>query len=107
LKNVLHVEYVAKGKDQNNLSFFFNKGKKNQEVNYVPASLSEYLDLEVDSDQKNIAIVDVEAMITMEELVDTLLPLKLVPLVVPEFKGITVGGSIQGILVKSNIKTYM
>jgi hypothetical protein len=33
LKNVLHVEYVAKGKDQNNLSFFFNKGKKNQEVN--------------------------------------------------------------------------
>ena len=45
---------------------------------------------------EGIAVVDVQAMASMDELVDALLPLNLIPLVVPEFKGITVGGSIQG-----------
>jgi delta24-sterol reductase len=36
------------------------------------------------------------ARVTMEALVDALLPHGLIPLVVPEFKGITVGGAING-----------
>ena len=68
----------------------------------IPKSLSDYLDRVSDEGSHQskprggIAVVDVQAMISMEELVDALLPLNLLPLVVPEFKGITVGGSIQG-----------
>ena len=69
----------------------------------IPKSLSDYLDRVSDhsfqgshQSRTGIAVVDVQAMISMEELVDALLPLNLLPLVVPEFKGITVGGSIQG-----------
>lgn len=73
----------------------------------IPKSLSDYLDRVSDYSYEGshqskprggIAVVDVQAMISMEELVDALLPLNLLPLVVPEFKGITVGGSIQGTL---------
>jgi len=45
--------------------------------------------------------VDVQAMCSFEELVDALLPLNLIPAVVPEFKGITVGGSLQGLAAES------
>jgi len=41
------------------------------------------------------AVATVGALTSMETLVDTLLPLGLIPGVVPEFKGITVGGAIQ------------
>lgn len=44
--------------------------------------------------QKQIAIV--EPRVTMEELVQATLPYGLIPAVVPEFKGITVGGAIMG-----------
>ena len=47
------------------------------------------------------AIVEVQAMISMEKLVDKLLPLGFIPAIVPEFKGITVGGSIQGLAAES------
>ena len=33
------------------------------------------------------AVVDVQAMMSMEDLVDALLPLGMIPVVVPEFKG--------------------
>ena len=42
-----------------------------------------------------IAVADVEALISFEKLVDFLLPNGMIPAVVPEFKGITIGGSIQ------------
>ena len=47
-------------------------------------------------------VVDVQAFASMETLVDALLPLGLVPAVVPEFKGITVGGSLQGLAAESS-----
>lgn len=46
-------------------------------------------------------VVDVQAMCSFEALVDVLLPLGLIPAVVPEFKGITVGGSLQGLAAES------
>jgi len=102
LKNVINIEYELERKDQKWLSFLF-RDKQSPLRNYVPSTLSEFLDLKVVENQNNnIAIVDVEAMISMEELVDILLPLKLIPLVVPEFKGITVGGSIQGLAAESS-----
>lgn len=53
-------------------------------------------DSSTDCKNDHYAVVNVQAMTSMEDLVDRLLPLGLVPAVVPEFKGITVGGSIQG-----------
>jgi len=46
------------------------------------------------------------ALTSMETLVDSLLPRDLVPAVVPEFKGITVGGSIQGLAAESSSSKY-
>lgn len=45
--------------------------------------------------------VTVEPGVTMEELVDSLLPHGLVPFVVPEFRGLTVGGVIAGAGIES------
>ena len=47
------------------------------------------------------SVAEVQAMVNMEQLVDALLPYKLVPLCVPEFKGITAGGAIQGLAAES------
>lgn len=44
----------------------------------------------------------VEPGITMEALVDSTLPFNLVPPVIPEFKGITVGGAINGAALESS-----
>lgn len=44
----------------------------------------------------------VEPGVTMEKLVDATLPHGLVPLIVPEFKGITVGGAINGAALESS-----
>lgn len=44
----------------------------------------------------------VEPGVTMEKLVDATLPYGLIPLVVPEFKGITVGGAINGAALESS-----
>lgn len=49
--------------------------------------------LRVDRDRK---VVVVEANVSMDRLVDAVLPLGLVPKVVPEFPGITVAGGLQG-----------
>lgn len=46
-------------------------------------------------------IVRAGSKVTMEALVDALLPHGLIPLVVPEFKGITVGGAINGAAIES------
>lgn len=44
----------------------------------------------------------VEPGVTMEKLVDATLPHGLIPLIVPEFKGITVGGAINGAALESS-----
>lgn len=59
--------------------------------------------LSVDADRK-IAVV--EPGISMEALVDALLPYGLIPPVVPEFKGITVGGAINGAAIESSSHLY-
>jgi hypothetical protein len=43
---------------------------------------------------------------SMEQMVDALLPLGLMPAVVPEFKGITIGGSLQGLAAESTSFKY-
>lgn len=53
-----------------------------------------------------VAEAEVEAMTSFETMVDALLPLGLVPAVVPEFKGITIGGSIQGLAAESSSFKY-
>ena len=61
------------------------------------------------STQKNVLSINikerfihVEPGITMEELVDATLPYGLIPPVVPEFKGISVGGAINGAALESS-----
>ena len=48
--------------------------------------------------------VDVEPRVTMRQLVDTLFPL--IPPVVPEFSGITVGGAVMGAALESSSWKY-
>lgn len=48
----------------------------------------------------------VEPGMTMSELVEAFLPYGLIPPVVPEFKGITVGGAIQGAAIESSSFHY-
>ena len=48
----------------------------------------------------------VEAGMTMDQLVRTTLPRGYIPLVVPEFKGITVGGAIAGAALESSSFRY-
>lgn len=52
------------------------------------------------------SVVDVQAMCSFETLVDALLPMGLIPAVVPEFKGITIGGSLQGLAAESTSFKY-
>ena len=52
------------------------------------------------------AVATAGALTSMETLVDTLLPMGLIPAVVPEFKGITVGGAIQGLAAESSSARY-
>ena len=59
--------------------------------------------LEVDVANK---IAWVEPSLTMERLVAATLPYGLVPQVVPEFKGITVGGAINGAALESSSHLY-
>jgi len=54
--------------------------------------------LEVDPEKK---VVHAEPRVTMEQLVKATLPYGLMPPVVPEFKGITVGGAIMGCAAES------
>ena len=59
------------------------------------------------NENENINIVETGAMISFENLVDELLiNYNLIPAVVPEFKGITVGGSIQGLAAESTSLKY-
>lgn len=60
-----------------------------------------HLDRVVEVDQKNKTAL-VQPRISMYALCKALLPLGLVPKVVPEFKGITVGGAINGCGGESN-----
>ena len=56
-------------------------------LNDVPSSWHSCIDFNRDG----CVVVDAQAMLDMEGLVDYLLPYGLMPAVVPEFKGITVG----------------
>lgn len=54
--------------------------------------------LAVDIEQKKVTV---EPRVTMEELVCATLPFGFIPSIVPEFKGITVGGAIMGAAAES------
>ncbi|MEU6642499.1 FAD-binding oxidoreductase [Saccharomonospora sp. NPDC046836] len=55
--------------------------------------------LHVDPDART---ADVEGMVTYEQLVDATLPHRLMPLVVPQLKTITLGGAVTGLGIESS-----
>lgn len=55
---------------------------------------------------KKRGVALVEPRVTMEELVKATLPYGLIPEIVPEFKGITVGGAIMGTAIESSSFKY-
>ncbi|CAF1411432.1 unnamed protein product [Adineta ricciae] len=55
--------------------------------------------IEINSKDK---YVDVESLVTFEELCNETLKYNLLPCVIPEFKSITLGGAIQGIAIESS-----
>ncbi|CAF3524309.1 unnamed protein product [Rotaria sp. Silwood1] len=59
--------------------------------------------LAIDTSSKTVIC---EPGVTMEELVDALLPYNLVPVVVPEFKALTVGGVLAGAGLESSSFRY-
>lgn len=59
--------------------------------------------IQIDPEKK---LVTVEPRITFEKLVQALLPYRLMPAVVPEFKGITVGGAYSGSSLESSSLRY-
>lgn len=69
-------------------------------------SLSTYSLAHLLLDSDIIGVVDVQAMISFEDLVDKLLPYNMIPACVPEFKGITLGGSLQGLAAESTSFKY-
>ncbi|CAF4817505.1 unnamed protein product [Rotaria sp. Silwood1] len=69
---------------------FINLGRANQIIAIDPSSKT----------------VTCEPGVTMEELVDALLPYNLVPAVVPEFKWLTVGGVLAGAGLESSSFRY-
>ena len=77
-------------------------------VDSLHAGLSDWelVPVEIRDFKEIAAVATVGALSSMEVLVDTLLPLGLVPAVVPEFKGITVGGAVQGLAAESSSAKY-
>lgn len=59
--------------------------------------------ISIDSER---AVALVEPRVTMKELVQATLPYGFIPAVVPEFKGITVGGAINGAALESSSHLY-
>lgn len=75
-------------------------------VSPYESSKHNFGNLDLDTSRGKFAIAEVQAMASMEQLVDGLLPLGFIPAVVPEFKGITIGGSIQGLAAESTSFRY-
>ena len=78
----------------------------NQVVKVHDMTASNLVSEELNGYSEITAVATVGAMASMETLVDTLLPMGLVPAVVPEFKGITVGGAVQGLAAESSSAKY-
>ncbi|CAF1411424.1 unnamed protein product [Adineta ricciae] len=58
------------------------------------------------TEYKKDKYVDVESLVTFEELCNETLKYNLLPCVIPEFKSITLGGAIQGIAIESSSFIY-
>ncbi|UJR32453.1 hypothetical protein I4U23_019915 [Adineta vaga] len=74
----------------------------NRSVHFIHVSSANQI-LSIDRSAKTITC---EPGVTMEELVDALLPYNLVPPVVPEFKSLTVGGVLAGAGLESSSFRY-
>jgi hypothetical protein len=83
-----------------------SKGKGEEEV------LVQQVDISTCNKLLRLRTVDgrvlatVGASMSMHKMVEALLPLGYIPAIVPEFKGITVGGSIQGLAAESTSFRY-
>lgn len=84
---------------------FSNVTRKKGYLAKVPSLGLEKLDAIVSIDPENMEAF-VEPSVTMDRLVDACLFFGLVPPVVPEFKGITVGGAISGAALESSSHRY-
>lgn len=101
IKNICE-EWQA-GKAHSDRNVYSNTMRKKE---YLPTSnltrkLTRVLEVDV---QRNIAWV--EPSVTMDSLVAATLHYGLIPQVVPEFKGITVGGAINGAALESSSHLY-
>ncbi len=98
-------EYYLSSSPKTHLSLRYQKGHSNTTRTKSYKNSNHRLDL---SSLDHIIKVDVqkqtaqvEPRVTMEQLVKATLPFGLVPKIVPEFKGITVGGAIMGAAAES------
>ena len=80
------------------------RSKKYYQQAFGSLDLSDFRHIVSIDAEKGLAVV--EPRVTMEELVAATLPLGLMPPVVPELKGITVGGAISGGAAESSGWTY-
>lgn len=97
-ENMGAIWSVERGKTGHNLRNLEYKNKS------IKLDISDFN--QVVSINKEELFVYVEPNVRMDELVAYLLPLKFRPQIVPEFKGITVGGAIQGLAGESSSFQY-
>jgi Delta24-sterol reductase len=87
------ISFCTKGHSNTTRSKAYRKGCKILDCK----SLNQIL--QIDPDKKKILV---QPRVTMQELVQATLPYGLIPPVIPEFKGITVGGAIMGVAAESS-----
>lgn len=97
IRQELHSAKMQSGSKQSNTM----RRKEYASISNETRNLKRVLDI----DEKN-KVAWVEPSVTMEELVATTIPYGLIPEVVPEFKGITVGGAINGAALESSSHRY-
>lgn len=91
----IKVDRTSRAQASNSMRFRRKTGSNTHTIKLGPADRVLYIDTD-------ICQVTVEPGATMEQLVDVLLPHKLVPFVVPEFRALTVGGVLAGAGIESS-----
>lgn len=105
----IQQEMLNKKNDSKKLSLSDNNSSNSLRANHYRKSSStvsiNHLThvLDVDAEKRRVTV---EPRVTMDQLVRTTLPYGFLPAVVPEFKGITVGGAIMGAAIESSSHRY-
>ena len=109
-EKVLKIQEIARQAHISGKKILFRKVSTNTTRPIGQAPRAPVVDLESLKDILDIHVeeqwIDVEPRVPMDALVDEALRYKLLPMVVPEFPGITVGGAIQGGALESSSFRY-